>query len=152
MGRSIRAIAIQNYLPHRDPMLMVDIIKEISNEAVSTSFKIEQHNLFVLNGELQEVALIENAAQTCAAIVGQNFFFDENDQEIENINVLGFISSIKRVKISKLPKVGESILTKGTLVSKVDGEDIVICVMQVHTLLDGEEIMNAELNLFLQKQ
>ncbi|MDM1502120.1 ABC transporter permease [Myroides marinus] len=152
MGRSSRSIAIQNYLPHRDPMLMVDIISEISNEAVSTTFLIEEDNIFVSKGELQEVALIENAAQTCAAIVGQSFFFDENDNERENVRVLGFISSIKRVSIKRLPKVGEEIVTKGILVSKVDSGETVICVIQVSTLLGDIEIMNAELNLFLQKQ
>jgi predicted hotdog family 3-hydroxylacyl-ACP dehydratase len=131
---------------------MVDIISEISNEAVSTTFLIEEDNIFVSKGELQEVALIENAAQTCAAIVGQSFFFDENDNERENVRVLGFISSIKRVSIKRLPKVGEEIVTKGILVSKVDSGETVICVMQVNTLLGDIEIMNAELNLFLQKQ
>lgn len=152
MGRSTKAVDIQNYLPHREPMLMVDIISEISNVTVSTTFRIEEDNIFVKNGTLQEVALIENAAQTCAAIVGQSFFFDENDNERENVRVLGFISSIKKVSIKRLPKVGEEILTKGTLVSKIEGDDTVICVMQVNTLLDNVEIMCAELNLFLQKQ
>lgn len=152
MGRSTRSVSIQNYLPHREPMLMVDIISEIGSKMVSTTFLIKEDNLFVTKGELQEVALIENAAQTCAAIVGQSFFFDENDNERENVSVLGFISSIKKVKIDKLPKVGEMIITKGSLVSKIDGEDTVICVMQVSTLLGEDEIMSAELNLFLQKQ
>ncbi|MGL4583854.1 MAG: ABC transporter permease [Flavobacterium sp.] len=152
MGRSTKAIDIQNYLPHREPMLMVDIISEISNVTVSTTFRIEEDNIFVKNGTLQEVALIENAAQTCAAIVGQSFFFDDNDNERENVRVLGFISSIKKVSIKRLPKVEEEILTKGTLVSKIEGDDTVICVMQVNTLLNNVEIMCAELNLFLQKQ
>ncbi|MEC4113290.1 ABC transporter permease [Myroides pelagicus] len=152
MGRSTRSIVIQNYLPHRDPMLMVDIISDISNEAVTTTFLIEEDNLFVLSGVLQEVALIENAAQTCSAIVGQSFFFDENDNERVNVSVLGFISSIKRVSIKKLPRVGQVITTKGVLVSKVDSGDTAICIMQVNTLLGDTEIMNAELNLFLQKQ
>ncbi|AJA68337.1 ABC transporter permease [Myroides odoratimimus] len=152
MGRSTRSVSIQNYLPHREPMLMVDIISEIGSKTVSTTFLIKEDNLFVTKGELQEVALIENAAQTCAAIVGQSFFFDENDNERENVSVLGFISSIKKVKIDKLPKVGEMIITKGSLVSKIDGGDTVICVMQVSTLLGEDEIMSAELNLFLQKQ
>lgn len=152
MGRSTKAVEIQNYLPHRDPMLMVDVITKISNEAVSTIFLIKENNLFIKNGELQEVALIENAAQTCSAIVGQSFFFDENDKERENISVLGFISSIKKVSIKRLPMVGEQITTKGVLLSKIEGDDTVICVMQVNTLLDDEEIMQAELNLFLQKQ
>ncbi len=152
MGRSTKSVAIQNYLPHRKPMLMVDIITEISNEAVCTTFVIKVDNLFVNNGELQEVALIENAAQTCAAIVGQSFFFDENNDERENVSVLGFISLIKKVSIKRLPKVGEEIVTKGILVSKVDSGEVVICVMQVSTLLGDIEIMNAELNLFLQKQ
>ncbi|MDR2222701.1 MAG: ABC transporter permease [Flavobacteriaceae bacterium] len=147
-----KAIAIQNYLPHRKPMLMVDIILEITNDFVSTSFVVTSDNLFVSNGKLQEVALIENAAQTCSAIVGQSFFFDENHKEIENITVLGFISSMKKVTIHRLPLVGEKLITKGTLVSKIVGDETVICVIEVETTVGSEHLLQAEINLFLQKQ
>lgn len=147
-----KAIDIQNYLPHRAPMLMVDCIQEITSELVTTSFVVRDDNLFIANGVLQEVALIENAAQTCSAIVGQSFFFDHNHCEIENINVIGFISSMKKMLIKRLPKVSEILETKGVLISKVEGDDTVICVIQVQTTILGEEILKADINLFLQKQ
>ncbi|MDR0228216.1 MAG: ABC transporter permease [Flavobacteriaceae bacterium] len=147
-----KAIAIQNYLPHREPMLMVDIIQEITADFVSTSFVVTPDNLFVSKGQLQEVALIENAAQTCSAIVGQSFFFDEEHKEIENITVLGFISSMKKVTIFRLPNIGDQLITKATLVSKIVGDETVICVIEVEITIDLEAIFKAEINLFLQKQ
>lgn len=147
-----KAIDIQNYLPHRAPMLMVDTISKITSDHVATYFEVTEHNIFLSNGKLQEVALIENAAQTCSAIVGQSFFFDQNHVEIENVNVIGFISSMKRLQIKRLPKVGDRLETTGTLVSKVDSLDSVICIIQVRTTIEEEEILTADINLFLQKQ
>jgi len=54
MGRSSRSIAIQNYLPHRDPMLMVDIISEISGEAVICVMQVSTllGDIEIMNAEL----------------------------------------------------------------------------------------------------
>lgn len=147
-----KVIEIQNYLPHRSPMLMVDIITEINQKNVTTNFEVKGDNLFVVDGALTESGLIENAAQTCSAIVGQNFFFDENQEEREDVDVIGFISSIKKITVFKLPKVGQIIQTEGTLISKMDGEDFAICVIAVNSYADQEKLLEAELNLFLQKQ
>ncbi len=147
-----KVIEIQNYLPHRSPMLMVDIITEINQKSVTTNFEVKRDNLFIVDGVLTESGLIENAAQTCSAIVGQNFFFDENQEERQDVDVIGFISSIKKITVFKLPKVDQTIQTEGTLISKMDGEGFSICVIAVSSYADQEKLLEAEMNLFLQKQ
>ncbi len=57
-----KVIEIQNYLPHRSPMLMVDIITEINQKSVTTNFEVKRDNLFIVDGVLTESGLIENAA------------------------------------------------------------------------------------------
>jgi len=99
------AVDIQNYLPHRAPLLMVDLILNIEANFVETVFLIKEDNIFVDNDVFIEAGLIENTAQTCSAIVGKKYFFNENGTENEDINIIGFISAIKNLKIHELPKL-----------------------------------------------
>ncbi|WP_269234163.1 ABC transporter permease [Flavobacterium flavigenum] len=144
-------IDIQNYLPHRAPMLMVDLILDIDANFVETEFLIKEDNIFVDNGTFIEAGLIENTAQTCSSIVGKKYFFEEDGTENKDISVLGFISAIKNLKIHSLPKVGEIIITKATLVSKFIGDDYTLCTMKCESLIQEKILLECEINLFIQK-
>jgi len=144
-------VDIQNYLPHRAPMLMVDLILDIDTNFVETIFLIKEDNIFVDNGIFIEAGLIENTAQTCSSIVGKKYFFEEDGTENENVNVIGFISALKNLKIHELPKVGDSISTKATLVSKFVGDDYTLCTMSCQSLLEDKILLECEINLFIQK-
>ena len=145
------AVDIQNYLPHRAPMLMVDLILDIDTNFVETIFLIKECNIFVENDVFIEAGLIENTAQTCSSIVGKKYFFDEDGTENKNVNVIGFISALKNLKIYTLPKVGDSIITKATLVSKFAGDDYTLCTMSCKSLLGDKILLECEINLFIQK-
>ncbi|MFP7658386.1 MULTISPECIES: ABC transporter permease [Chryseobacterium] len=136
-------INIHNFLPHREPMLMVDYILELTEENVITSFLITADNIFVHNNELVEAGLIENSAQTCSSIVGQSFF---EGPEIET-KVIGFITNIKKIDIFSLPKVGDTIISKASLISKYEN----ICNIFCETFNNDELLIRAEINLFIQK-
>ncbi|TDP04113.1 ABC transporter permease [Flavobacterium sp. 245] len=144
-------IDIQNYLPHRAPMLMVDLILEIDATSVETEFLIKEDNIFVDKNIFTEAGLIENTAQTCSSIVGKKYFFEEDGTENENVSVIGFISALKNVKIHTLPKVGDIITTKATLVSKFVGDDYTLCTMSCQSLLEDQILLECEINLFIQK-
>jgi len=149
--KTTSAVDIQNYLPHRAPMLMVDLILNIDSTSVETVFLIEKDNIFVQNSVFIEAGLIENTAQTCSAIVGKKYFFDDNGIENENVNVIGFISALKSVKVHALPKVGDTIITKADLVSKFTGDDYTLCTMSCKSLLEDQILLECEINLFIQK-
>ncbi|KRD11294.1 ABC transporter permease [Flavobacterium sp. Root901] len=144
-------VDIQNYLPHRAPMLMVDLILDIDASFVETTFLIKEDNIFVQNNVFIEAGLIENTAQTCSSIVGKKYYFDENGTENENVNVIGFISALKNVKIHSLPKVGETIITKADLVSKFVGDDYTLCTMSCQSSVEDQILIECEINLFIQK-
>ncbi len=144
-------VDIQNYLPHRAPMLMVDLILDIDANFVETIFLIKEDNIFVQNNVFIEAGLIENTAQTCSSIVGKKYFFDENGTENENVNVIGFISALKNVKIHSLPKVGDTIITKADLVSKFAGDDYTLCTMSCQSSVEDQILLECEINLFIQK-
>jgi len=142
---------IAKYLPHNQPMLMVDIIDYIDDENVWTRFEIKDTTLFVENGFFTEAGLIENAAQTCSAIVGQHYFFDEHKQEIEDVKVMGFISAIKKIEVYSLPKAGSILKTKAKLDSKFIAETYQICTLEVEIFDAQLLILKGIMNLFLQK-
>lgn len=145
-------IDIKHYLPHRKPMLMVDWILELSHQEVKTVFEIKNDNVFVENAVFAEVGLIENAAQTCSSIVGQSFFLDENHQVKDDVEVIGFISGIKKVKVLSLPKVGTNINTNAVLHSRFDTDDYSICTMMCTTFCNEVLLFEAEINLFIQEK
>jgi len=132
-------------------MLMVDLILNLDANFVETIFLIKEDNIFVNNGIFIEAGLIENTAQTCSSIVGKKYFFDEDGTENENINVIGFISALKNLKIHSLPKVNDTIITKANLVSKFVGDDYTLCTMSCESLLDDKILLECEINLFIQK-
>lgn len=144
-------IDIQNYLPHRAPMLMVDLILDIDANFVETIFLIKEDNIFVDKNIFLEAGLIENTAQTCSSIVGKKYFFDEEGTEDQYVNVIGFISALKNLKIHSLPKVGDTITTKATLVSKFVGDGYTLCTMSCQSLLENKILLECEINLFIQK-
>ncbi|RZJ53406.1 MAG: ABC transporter permease, partial [Flavobacterium sp.] len=135
-----KVIEIQNYLPHRAPMLMVDLILSMNHETVNTVFTIKEDNIFIENGRLSEFGLIENAAQTCSAIVAKSYFVDDADQDISNVDVIGFISSIKTIKIHALPEQGCDIHATASLLSSFDTGFYTTCMMSCKAYC-GEELL-----------
>ncbi|RKS96890.1 ABC transporter permease [Chryseobacterium defluvii] len=136
-------INIHHYLPHREPMMMVDYILELTKENVITSFMITEDNIFVHNHTFAESGLIENMAQTCSSIFGQSFF--ENPEA--DVKVIGFITNIKKIEILSLPKVGDKITSKASLISQYEN----ICNMFCETFNNDELLIRAEINLFIQE-
>jgi predicted hotdog family 3-hydroxylacyl-ACP dehydratase len=144
-------IDIKHYLPHQPPMLMVDKIVAVDNEHTETIFEIKKDTIFVQNDVFLEAGLIENAAQTCSSIVAQSYFIDENNQEISGVEVIGFISTIKSIKIYELPKVGAILTTKAALLSKFITDDYSLCTLSCQTFNKDKLLLEGEINLFLQE-
>ncbi|MCL8535837.1 ABC transporter permease [Chryseobacterium gallinarum] len=141
--REDNMINIHNFLPHREPMLMADYILELTREKVVTSFDIKEDNIFVHHNEFVEAGLIENLAQTCSSILGQNFF--ENPEA--DTKVIGFITSIKKIEIFALPKAGDTIISKAELISQFEN----ICHIFCETFYNDELLIRADINLFIQE-
>ena len=147
---NLEAIDIKNFLPHREPFLMVDKVLELSEEFVATSFEIKSTNILIEDTSFNEVGLIENAAQTCSSIVGKSYF-DDDDVEGKGTKLIGFISAIKKVTILDVPKVGETIVTKASLKSRFDAEAYSISTIECIIYLADKEIASCEMNLFIQE-
>ena len=134
-------INIHHFLPHREPMLMADYILELTPEKVVTSFEITSDNIFVHNNHFVEAGLIEHSAQTCSSITGQSFFKGRETK------VIGFITNIKKIEIFGLPKVGDKIISKASLISQYEN----ICQIFCETFLGDELLIRTEISLFIQE-
>src|SRR5690554_4318825 len=144
----ISDIDISNFLPHRKPMLMVDSVVDINDDSVATKFYIAEDCVFIKNGSLSETGLIENAAQAASGVVGQSFF-EKDDLEGTGNKLVGYISSIKKVEIFQLPKIGETIITKAKLLSRFDTGEVTMCSLETETFLAEKLIVSSTMNFLI---
>lgn len=120
----------------------------IDNETVITEFKIKNDCVFVKDGHFSETGIIENAAQTSSAIVGQSYF-DLDDLEGTSNKLVGYISAIKKAVIHQLPKVGDILTSKAKLVSRYDSEELSICTIDCSSFRNDDLIVDCTLNFLI---
>ncbi|SFN21676.1 3-hydroxymyristoyl/3-hydroxydecanoyl-(acyl carrier protein) dehydratase [Algoriella xinjiangensis] len=147
MIKSNQNIAIQQFLPHRQPMLFVDTIILIETNYVEAIYTIKSDQLFLQNDYFSEIGLIENMAQVCSSIIGQKYFIDD---DLQKGDLIGYISTIKTCTIYNLPKINQTILTKAKLLEVFDYEDYAISTMETQVFIDDKVYATATLNLLLQ--
>jgi predicted hotdog family 3-hydroxylacyl-ACP dehydratase len=146
----LNEVDISNFLPHRAPFLLVDKVLTLEDDHVTTTFEIKEDSIFVVEGVFTEVGLIENAAQTCSAILGSTYF-DSKYVVAKNNKIIGFISAIKRVNISHCPRVGGLIVSKAVLQSRFDTGDYKISTIKCTSYTDEKELLSCEINLFIKE-
>lgn len=127
---------------------MVRRLVKIDADSVHSEFTVTADCVFVSKGILSETGLIENAAQTCSAIVGQSYF-DKDDLDGKGNKLVGYISAIKKVELFNLPKEGETISTKAALISRFDTGSITICSIECSTFNNHELIVACTLNFLI---
>ena len=146
---SIDNVDIRKYLPHRDSMLMVDRLLDLTNGFVKTEFLIKPDNIFLKNDLFVESGLIENIAQTCSIIAGSSYF-NQGDERLENKSqVIGYISALKTVQINTLPKVGDLLFSQGTMISRFDFDNYLTCTMKGQIFCGDKVLLDCLLNLFI---
>ena len=148
MKRNLTNKSFKDFLPHRGAMLMVEDLLFIDEESVSSGLPILESCIFIENGFLSASGLIENAAQTSTAIVGQSFF-SEDDVTGESNNLIGYINAIRKVEIFQLPKIGEYLTTKATLISRLDTGSMCICNIKSSTFIKDKLIVDCTFNFII---
>jgi 3-hydroxymyristoyl/3-hydroxydecanoyl-(acyl carrier protein) dehydratase len=129
-------------IPQKPPMVMVDRLVEIVGKMTVTAFLIMEDNVFCEDGTFREPGLIENMAQTAAAGVGSGPGIESDKAPV------GFIGGIRNLKINDLPKVGQEIITRVTVMHEIFDATIV----QGDVFLNDQLIASCELKIFLIKE
>jgi len=130
---------IVQYIPQREPMVLVHQLLEFSSNDVVSAFEVEENHILVSNGFLTEAGLLENMAQTAA--LGKGYEFALKNEKPP----LGFIGAVKSFTIKRLPKVGAHIKTHLELKHEVLNASIV----QTTVVENEEEIASCELKIFI---
>ena len=128
---------IENYIPQREPFIMVDNLVNATSEKFETNFRVLPGNIFVENGVLREFALIENIAQSSSvglAITMMN---------IEKKNVDGFIGAISKLKLYDLPSVNDTIYTIVNLMAQFEN----MFLLKGKNYLNGKILLECEIKL-----
>ena len=120
---------------------MVDRLVEVVDKTTVTSFLIRDENVFCEKGLLREPGLIENMAQTAAAGVGSK------PGNVSEAPPLGFIGGIRNLHIHCLPRAGEEIMTRVTVIHEVFDATVV----QGTVFLGDRVAAECELKIFLIK-
>ncbi len=139
MNLNPQHIDVLDLIPQRPPVVMITAVHEVDKNIFTTCFKIVKENIFCNNGFLDEEGLIENIAQTAAAMNGYVAMI--NNQAI----LLGYIGAIKDLKVFSLPRVNTEIITSVEVQNKVMNVSIIKGIIR-----QGEEmIATCEMKIFI---
>lgn len=95
-------------IPQRPPMVMIDRFYGIEENTSWSGLTVTPDNLFCRDGVLQETGIIEHIAQSAAARVGYIYMLREEPVP------LGFIGSVEKMKIFRLPSAGAEFISRKT--------------------------------------
>jgi predicted hotdog family 3-hydroxylacyl-ACP dehydratase len=101
-------IDILELIPQRPPFVMVDRLLSAGDRSVTSCLLISEDNIFVASGLFHESGLIENIAQTAAAMNG---YHARIRGEMTGI---GYLAGIRELKIMALPGVHKELKTTVT--------------------------------------
>lgn len=96
---------IEQYIPQRQPVVMIHELHEADERHAVTTLLIEKENTFLDSGRLAEPGLVENIAQTAAAQVG--YVCARLNKPVP----IGYIAAVKDLVIYGLPEMNTQIRT-----------------------------------------
>jgi len=129
--------ALESYIPHRKPFIMIDNLLQATNESFRSDFFIDSNNILAEDGFFQEMGLIENIAQTCAAA------FSYMDAEKEENPRIGFIGAISKLTVYELPAVNSSIVTIVNPLYQLEN----IYLVKGENWLNGRKLLSCEMKI-----
>jgi predicted hotdog family 3-hydroxylacyl-ACP dehydratase len=129
---------ILELIPQRSPIVMIDQLLEADDDHAITQLSILPNNAFLSNGLLAEPGLVENIAQTAASHIGYSC-------KQKNIPIpIGYIVSIKDLRIMALPPVNSTVKTLVTVIHKV----MDLTVITGSAELNGRALCTCEMRIF----
>ena len=128
---------IADIIPHRPPFVMIDNLIEVSESRFESDFFIDEDNILVRSGSLEESGLIENIAQTCAAGFGYL------DREKERESRIGFIGAVSKLELFELPLAHSTIHTIVTPTHQLGN----IFLVKGENYCNGRKLLECEIKI-----
>lgn len=110
---SFAAIPVQEFIPQRDPFVMVDKLIFADEKTSITTLLIREGNIFASGGFFTSAGMVEAMAQTAAA--GTGYFFKMRNEPVP----VGYIGAVQQLEIFDWPPVNQEIMLEISLQTKV---------------------------------
>ena len=132
---------IKNLIPQRSPIMMVDELLEAHDAVARCCLTIREDNFFLEpDGAIAEPGVIEHIAQSASAFAGYNAM-----QSGATEPPVGYIGEIKRFRLNRRPRKGETIVTTITMGPTVGG----VTIISGETVSDGETIATTQMKIYV---
>ncbi len=109
---------VLNFIPQRDPIVVVHGLISHAEESSTSTFTVGEDHLFSREGKLLEAGLIENIAQTVALRTGYGHSLRVVSGPATRPPI-GFIASVKKFTVHRLPTVGQVLETTVSMLHDV---------------------------------
>lgn len=136
----LEAIDVLTLLPQRRPFVMIDQLTHFDEVVTETRLTVRDDNLFCEDGRLNNCALVENIAQTCAARMGYI-----NQYIYKGRVKLGFIGSVKNMEVKRSARLGETLRTRVEVLEEIMNLTLVRATVSI----GDETIATAEMKIAL---
>ncbi len=125
---------IENYVPHRKPMLLLSKLIKASEDGIEANYTIDHKCIFLKEDDtIEPVALMEILAQCFAAGNG-----------VTNPSRFGYLVSMRSMKVYDQASIGETVLAKVTLAARIGD----IMVIDGKLYKDGACILEGQYKIF----
>lgn len=132
---------ITDLIPQRPPMVMIDKLVSAGEKRGEGIFHVSDSNPLCLEKHLTEAGIIECIAQTAAAFTGYLRLSEKKDI------LMGYIGSVKNLRIFSLPKAGDEIRTEIILENELLGFTIITGRIMCH----GRLLAECEMRILLEQ-
>ena len=110
---------VEDLIPQRAPMVMIDRVLPQEGAVLESEFEVRAENIFLREGLFREEGVLENIAQTAAALNGYRAW--QEGTPVKN----GYIGAIKNLEVKDLPAQGALLRTRVEETHHVMGASVV---------------------------
>ena len=141
MKEEFRAADLFELIPQRPPIVLVDLLRNVTDSGAETGLTVQENNLFVRDGQFWEPGLIEHIAQSAAAFAGfKGYAAGEKPR-------LGYIGELKRFIFYARPSVGACLRTMLRVLGEAGG----ITLLAAETRVNEELVAEGQMKIFLEE-
>jgi predicted hotdog family 3-hydroxylacyl-ACP dehydratase len=126
---------IKEYIPQREPFLMIDRLRVISEEVFEGYYTVDESNPLTDVACVSSSIMIEFFAQTCAA----GFGYLTRGQDVTP----GFIGSISKLTVHNTPAIGDTITSRVLIKNKFEN----IQLIEGKVMLDGITMLECRMKI-----
>lgn len=141
MESIITATTVQSLIPQKAPFVMVDALYVFEENTLTAGLTVSEDNIFTTGGQFTEPGIVEHMAQSVALYTGYQYHL-KNEQA-----PTGYIGSIKEVSITRLPEIGEKLITSVSVLQEFMG----ITLVDIVTSVNDEQIAKSQMKTVLAK-